>query len=104
VDLSFAGRLNEANPSLDAIQRLQAGEPISLGRKGDRWHIHDSAGTSVGRLARSYEPPPGTEFVRAEVSAVMVRRLDDSEIGYRDRLQRDRWHVVVPELVFRATR
>jgi ATP-dependent DNA helicase RecQ len=101
VDLSYAGRLREGNLSLEAIRRLRAGDPVSLARRGDRWLIHDSAGVPVGRLAQSYAPPPGGEFVRGEVAAVLVRRLEDSEIGYRDRLQRDRWDVVVPELVFR---
>jgi ATP-dependent DNA helicase RecQ len=103
VDLSYAGRLGEGNPSLEAIQRLQAGDPISLGRRGDRWLIHDSAGTTVGRLARSYEPPHGTEFVRGEISAVLIRRREDSETAYQDNLRRDRWSVVVPELVFRSS-
>ena len=34
VDLSFAGRLREGNPSLEAIRRLRAGDPVSLLRNG----------------------------------------------------------------------
>lgn len=100
VDLSFAGRLHEGNPSLEAIRRLRTGDPISLARRGDRWLIHDSAGMPVGRLAQSYEPPPGTDFVRGEVAAVLVRRREDSSTDYQDRLRRDRWEVVLPDLVF----
>ena len=62
VDLSFAGRLREGNPSLEAIRRLRTGDPVSLVRSGDRWLIHDGAGTTVGRLAQSYQPPPGARL------------------------------------------
>jgi ATP-dependent DNA helicase RecQ len=101
VDLSFAGRLRDGNPSLEAIGRLRTGDPVFLTRSGDRWLIGDSAGTPVGRLAQSYTPPPGTEFVRGEAEAVLVRRREDSGVEYQAHLQRDRWDVVVPELVFR---
>jgi ATP-dependent DNA helicase RecQ len=103
VDLSYAGRLREGNLSLEAIRRLRAGDPVSLARRGDRWLIHDSAGVPVDRLAQSYAPPPGSEFVRGEVAAVVVRRREDSDIEYQDRLRRDQWNVVLPELVFRPT-
>ncbi len=100
VDLSFTGRLREGNPSLEAIRRLRTGDQVSLVQSGDRWLIHDSAGRAVGRLAQSYEPPPGTGAVRGEAAAILVRRREDSDTEYQDRLRRDRWDVVLPELVF----
>ena len=72
-------------------------------RSGDRWLIHNRAGTTVGRLAQSYEPPRGADFVRGEVAAVLVRRREDLDVEYQDRLRRDQWDVVVPELLFRPT-
>jgi len=103
VDLSFAGRLREGNPSLEAIRRLRAADPVFLVRKGERWLIHDSAGIPVGRLAQSYAPPPGAKFVRGTAAAILVRRREESDSAYQHRLERDRWDVVLPELVFRLT-
>ena len=103
VDLSFAGRLREGNSSLKAIRQLRTGDPVSLVQDRDRWVICDKVGTTVGRLARSYQPPLGTTFERGEVAALAVWRKENSEIQYQDRLQQDRWNVVVPEFVFRPS-
>jgi ATP-dependent DNA helicase RecQ len=104
VDLSFAGRLGNGNPSIRAIQRMRTGDSISLARIGDKWLICDSAGTAVGRLAQSYEPPEGANFVRGEVGAVLARGRKDTKFEYKEWLRQEDWEVVVPELVFATSR
>jgi hypothetical protein len=49
------------------------------------------------------ERPSGTEFIRGEASAVLVRSRETPKIAYQDNLQRDRWKAVVPEIVFRRS-
>jgi ATP-dependent DNA helicase RecQ len=100
VDLSFAGRLVEGDRGLAAIERLLTGDAVQIRKTGDRWAIVDRNGVIVGRLSRSYRPPPTATFVRGRVMAILVRRRDDGEPHYRERLRRDRWEVVLPELVF----
>ena len=45
----------------------------------------------------------GYRFVRGQVIAVVERRDKDSEESFRGTLQRTRWEVIVPELVFAPT-
>jgi hypothetical protein len=45
----------------------------------------------------------GYRFVRGQVIAIVERRDKDSEESYRRALQRPRWEVIVPELVFAPT-
>ena len=65
-----------------------------------RWELMDAAGTVVGRLAKSFEPPPGMRCRSAEVSAVVGWSREASEAQYRDSIRCDAWEVVVPDLVF----
>ena len=103
VDLSFAGRLREGNPSLEAIRRLRAGDPVSLSRAGTDGSSTTAQGRPLAGLRRATSRRPAADFVRGEVAAVLVRRREDLDIEYQDRLRRDQWDVVVPELVFRPT-
>ena len=100
VDLSFAGRLADRHPSLDAIAALAVGDPVVLKRTGDRWLIVDTNGIVVGRLSKTCRPPPDKPFVQGTVFAITGRVADDSSEGYQQRLKRSRWEVVIPELVF----
>jgi ATP-dependent DNA helicase RecQ len=100
VDLSYAGRLHDRHPALEAISGLSAGDPVTLREAADRCVICDAAGNTVGRLARRYRPPEGVRFVKGSVLAVVTRRREDSPEEYRSTLRRSAWEVVVPELVF----
>src|SRR5690606_15603740 len=102
VDLSFAGRLTSSSPSLAAIQRIRTGDPVRLQKNGERWSLIDRDGTAVGRLARSYAPPRGAVFLDGYVTAAITARRGDSEAPFHHLLRRDRWEVVLAELVFEA--
>ncbi|MDE0415547.1 MAG: RecQ family ATP-dependent DNA helicase [bacterium] len=100
VDLDFAGRLADGHPALRALDTLAAGDPISLRRDGDRLLIVDRHDIVVGRLAWRFEPPRDATFVEGTVSAIMARYRSDSAKDFLSRLRRDRWSVVLPELVY----
>lgn len=100
VDLSFAGRQGQNHPSLCAIAEARIGDPISLVFEQARWHMKDTKGRSLGRMAKSFEPPTDTRFLRGEVAAILRWRKEDAGEAFHHTLRRDNWEVVVPELVF----
>ena len=105
VDLGFAGRRPGADPVHGAIAALSPGDPLkpSIGSPG-YWELLDSRGRVVGRFARAFQSPPGMRCRSATVLAVIVRSRAASEPQYQDRILRDVWEVVVPELVFEPER
>ncbi|ULB09614.1 ATP-binding domain-containing protein [Cereibacter azotoformans] len=98
VDLSFAGRLKEGDPSLAAIAEAAVGDPLTLSRHGDRWLILDGRKRVLGRMAKAFMPPEDTEVIGGEISVVLQRRKDDGDDAYRHLIRRDDWEVVLPEL------
>ncbi|HWL69450.1 MAG TPA: RecQ family ATP-dependent DNA helicase [Geminicoccus sp.] len=100
VDLSWAGRLRAGDPSLAAIAAAKAGDPVTLVRTGDGWMIRDVLGRPLGRMSRAYSTPEGCEFRRGEVGAIICWRKTDSKEEFRERIRREEWEVVLPELVF----
>jgi len=102
VDLDFAGRLAEGNPALRALDRIAAGDSVDLQQDGNRWLIVDRNGAVVGRLSRKFKPPERATFAEGSVHAIIKRFRSDSGKGYQSRICRDRWSVVLPELVYRS--
>ncbi|MCK8780782.1 RecQ family ATP-dependent DNA helicase [Rhizobium sp. NTR19] len=100
VDLSWAGRLGAGHPSLAAISAAKAGDRLQIVRDGPTWMIQDSRGQALGRMAKSWSPPEGLNFLRGEVGAIVRWRRADNQEEFRAHLQRDVWEAVVPELVF----
>ena len=62
------------------------------------------AGRVVGRLAKSFSPPPGKSCRSAGVLAIVAWSREASDPDYRDSMRCDSWEVVVPELVFQPDR
>ncbi len=100
VDLSFAGRMREGNPSLAALERLRPDDPLLLEKRGDQWVVTDRDGIAVCRLAKKFIPPAGVKFLQGSVYVISTRFREDSAEEYQDHLKRDVWSVVLPELVF----
>lgn len=100
VDLSWAGRLGPGHPSLAAISAAKAGDPLQIVRDGSTWMMQDSRGQALGRMAKSWSPPEGLNFLRGEVGAIVRWRKADNLEEFRVHLHRDVWEAVVPELVF----
>ncbi|MBI4193951.1 MAG: RecQ family ATP-dependent DNA helicase [Betaproteobacteria bacterium] len=105
VDLGFVGRRQPGDKVHQAISALTAGDALKLRRDGESWQLLDNAGVVVGRLARAYTPPAaGMECIAAHVAAIIVRRREDEQPDFRERIRCDRWEVVVPDLLFAPKR
>ncbi len=65
-----------------------------------RWELLNRNGVVVGRLAGSFEPPPGTRYRSATVLAIVGWSREASEPRYHRQVKCDTWEIVVPELVF----
>jgi ATP-dependent DNA helicase RecQ len=100
VDLGYAGRHTARDPIHAAIHALRPGDPLRLMKKGERWFIEDTQGATVGRLAKSYQPPQGMACESASVHAILTRFADDGEAEYAHKCKCERWEVVLPLLVF----
>ncbi len=100
VDLSFAGRYQANDPVHRAIAALSPGDPLRVRTTRQPWQLLGRTGNVVGRLAKSYKPPPTMRLRSATVLAIVTRRRADSEPQYQDTLKCEEWEVVVPELVF----
>lgn len=99
VDLGFAGRNFAAHRVHADIRALQAGDPLEIGRNGERLEVRNPSGHVVGRLAKSYAIAPGRRIFEARVAAIVTRRREDADAAYLDSVKCDQWEVVVPELV-----
>jgi ATP-dependent DNA helicase RecQ len=100
VDLSFAGRHSRTSRLHAALARLAPGSPLHLHPNGSKLELRDSDQQVVGRLAQAFKPPEDMRCISAKVGSVFVRTAEDSNAEYRDRLQAERWEVLVPELVY----
>jgi len=101
VDLGFAGRRADNHAIHRTIAVLTPGDALETRvTEQGRWELMDAAGSVVGRLAKSFEPPPGMRCRSTEVLAVVGWSREASEAQYQDSIRCDAWEVVVPELVF----
>ena len=101
VDLSFAGRLHETNPSLRAISEARIGDPLTLKfQENGVWALADAKGRVLGRMAKkNYSAPDNAKFARGEVAAVLRRYRNDNEEAFQHLLKRDDWVGIVTQLV-----
>jgi ATP-dependent DNA helicase RecQ len=100
VDLSFAGRLGGGHAAHNAIAAAKVGDEIRLIQDGDRWSLQDVHGRPIGRMAGAWQPPVGLRFTQGFVGAVVRWRKIDNDERYRDRIKREGWETVLPELEF----
>ena len=101
VDLGFAGRLTDRHTTHRAIAALSPGDLLETRiTEYGSWELLDPAGSVVGRLAKSFQPPREMRCRSAEVSAIVGWSREASEPQYRDSIKCESWEVVVPELVF----
>ena len=100
IDLGFAGRRPAGHPIHGAVAALSIRDPLNMRFRNERWELLDGDGGTVGRLVKSFRPPPGTRCRSAEVFAVVRWSREASDPKYHDTLKCDAWEVVVPALVF----
>ena len=99
IDLSFPGRAN-GDRVPNAIAEMQPGDILTVGQTTMPWGLRTPGGFLVGRLSRRSQQAMPKASVRAEVLAIAAWDASKSTPEYRRGLRRDRWEVVVPELIF----
>ena len=99
IDLSFPGRAS-GDPVPDAIRELQPGDPLTIDQASQPWGIRTHGGVLVGRLSRRSQQMMPNVPAKAEVMAIAAWDATRSTPEYKRGLRRDRWEVVVPELIF----
>ena len=105
IDLGFAGRQDASRAAHRAIAALSPGDPLRTRvANAGRWELLNPEGVVVGRLAKGFAPPAGTQCRSASVLAVTGWSREASPPEYRDVLKCDSWEVVAPELVFEPHR
>ena len=100
IFLDFVGRRHIGHTVHRAIAALSPGDLLDVRIRSNRWELLDRNSTVVGQLAGSFKAPKDMRCTSATVLAIATWDSERSEPEYRDRLQCDRWEVVVPELVF----
>ena len=100
VVLDFAGQMANGHRTLQALDSIAAGDPVRLKQDGGRVLIVDRHDIAIGRLAKKFEPPKGATFVEGSVHAITTRYRSDSAESFQSQLRRERWSVVLPELVY----
>ena len=98
--LSFPGYRPLGHPVHRAIAALSSGDLLQVRVESNRWELLDRNRMVVGQLAGVLEAPTSMHRTFAKVLAVVAWDRESSEPQYWDRLQRDTWEVVLPELVF----
>ena len=100
VNLGFAGHKPLDHPTHRAIADLAPGDQLRVRRQSDRCELRNYEGVVVGTLARSFEAPTNMRCIGGTVLAVATWSRERSDPQYRQRLKKDTWEVVIPELVF----
>ncbi|WP_170565908.1 RecQ family ATP-dependent DNA helicase [Ruegeria atlantica] len=101
VDLSFAGRQGDAHEVHKAVRSANVGDTLSLVFRQPHWVLLDIKNRVVGRMAKSWKPPPGHAFASGQIGAIINWRKIDSGEDYARYHRRDRWETILPELIFR---
>nr|WP_277754417.1 RecQ family ATP-dependent DNA helicase [Rosenbergiella collisarenosi] len=96
IDLGFVGRQPPKLKVNHAVKVISEGDILTLQQEGERYHLLDKNGCTVGRTARSFRPRINIEH--CEVAAVLVRFASDSEEQFRHMNKCDRWEVIVPRV------
>ena len=106
VDLSYAGRIGEKNPSLTAIEQARIDDEIYLecDDEKNKWEVMNERGEVLGRMSKKFEPPQGFKLVRGKIGAIVTRYKSDGKQNekpeHREAKVREQWEVVLPELIF----
>ncbi|WP_323771741.1 hypothetical protein [Antarctobacter sp.] len=99
VFIDWAGRLRTGDASLDAIAQARTGDPVTLSQQNGRWWVKDRQGRRLIALKGGWTVPDGQRVVSAVIGAIVARQEHESSEEHRVKLQKDRWEVVLPEIV-----
>lgn len=99
VFIDWAGRLPAHDRSLKAITQTQVGAPVTLAQMHKRWFVTDSQGRRLTAMRADWAVPPGRRIVSAQVGAIVTRNAYESGEEHRQKLTRESWEVILPEIV-----
>ncbi|WP_416914438.1 UvrD-helicase domain-containing protein [Seohaeicola sp.] len=99
VFIDWAGRLRNGDASLDAIANARTGDPVTLIQQNGRSWLKDRQGRTLIRMRDEWSVPDGKRVVLAVIGAIITRHAHESGEEYRAMLNRDRWEVILPEIV-----
>ena len=101
VDLDYVGRTFDGERRLRATDEVVAGDEVSLETRNGQMLIVDRNGRPIGRVAQKFKPPPNAVLTAGRIHAVTTRFRKDSREEYSDRIRREKWRVVLPELIYK---
>ncbi len=99
VFIDWAGRLRNGDASLSAIAQAQVGDPVTLTQDAGRWWVRDFRGRKLVSMKSGWSIPNGRSVVSAEVGAIVRRYSYESGDNHRQKLLRESWDIVLPEVV-----
>ena len=100
VDIGYPGRQPVNHPVHRRISAIQPNDQLNLTFNGKKWMLSDSAGETVGCLAKGFNPPPNMKLESCRVHAVMQRGRQDTPDGWQQTVKCDEWEVLLPELTY----
>ncbi|MGL4440630.1 MAG: RecQ family ATP-dependent DNA helicase, partial [Bosea sp. (in: a-proteobacteria)] len=99
VFIDWAGRLPTEDRSIKAIEQAQVGAPVTVSQMHRRWFVADSQGRRVTAMRADWAVPAGLRIVSARVGAIVTRHAHESGEEHRQKLNRESWEVILPEIV-----
>lgn len=102
VFIDWPGRLKDGDPCLAGIAHAQVGDSLHLVKDGARWSVRDTNGRALIVMKGGWDIPDARRIVSAEVGAIVTRHAYESGEEHRTKLRRERWEVVLPEIVLEA--
>ena len=100
VDLDYVGRTFDGERRLRATDEVVAGDEVSLETRNGQMLIVDRNGRPIDASRRSSSRPQRRSHCRPG-SAVTTRFRKDSREEFSDRIRREHWRVVLPELIYK---
>ncbi len=98
INIGHAGRRDPGHPIHAALARLQPGAPLALQLLEGAWHMIDSHGQIVGKMARDFAPPAESKAIPARVRCILRWDKDHTDAKYG--VPRcEQWEIPLPELI-----
>ncbi len=95
IVLSFAGWKDAGDAVHRAIAGLRIGDQLCYVEDERGIRLDNTAGFTVGRLSKNFQPPAGMRCITAQVRAVLVWRKFDNAPEYQKHCRTDTWEVIL---------
>ena len=102
VDIGYAGRQPSNHRIHKCISAIQPSDQLTLRFTDNKWTLLDSAGETVGCMAKNFVPPPDKRLESCRVHAIMQRGRQDTPDDWQHTVKCDEWEVLLPELTYGA--